>query len=629
MKCLCRQGRLEEAEAYLNNLVGSGKELHGSEVSFLVRALCESNMFDRAFELVREFGSSGLVPLDNAYGVWIKGLVQHGKLDEALEFFRQKRDSEGYVPSGPVRYNVLIWRLLRENRLQEAYDLLMDMNESCIPPDLVTMNAVLCFFCKAGMLGVAMDLYNSRSQFGLSPNHMAYKYLILTLCWDGSFKEVFSVLRSSIGRGFFPDRNTFAKLADALCRECKVDEMKELLRLALERNITPTAATYDRFISALCRAGRVEDGYLIQGEINRATAVVSYSKMIRGFVKLKRGDIAARLLVEINEKVHGHKKMRRLYRDVICCLLGMDNPRTRVLNLLEMLTRGKPHTHIFNRFIDAAGHACKADLAREVFELMLRCGIVPHASSHVLLLRSYLQSRRISDALILFYNLRCKGVACRRLYNSLIVGLCKSNRADIAQKFLFEMLKTGFNPSTDCYEELVQKLCQSKRFHEAIYLLNVYEKMGRQLTSFLGNTLLLSSLISPEMYDICVHLRGVELEEGGFSSKKMPSVILGAVSGRLRVNLHIKDLEELIAKCFPLDIFTYNVLLRKATTHDMDQACELFFRICQRGYEPNRWTYDVMVHGFAKHGRKDDAKRWVEEMYQKGFYPTKSTREFI
>ncbi|XP_045821186.1 pentatricopeptide repeat-containing protein At1g71210, mitochondrial [Trifolium pratense] len=624
VKFMCKQGRLDEAEDYLNGLLGSGKKLRGSEVGFLVGSLCERNRFEHAVELVKEFGNSGLVPMEHAYGVCVKGLVNGGRLDEALGFFRQKRDSGGYVPGSP-RYNMLICRLLRESRLHEVYDLLMDMNESCIPPDMVTMNAVLCFFCKTGMVDVALQLYKSRSQFGLNPNQMAYKYLILTLCWDGSVKEAYSVLKSSIGNGLFLDTQTFTTLASALCRERKVDEMKELIHLAVERGFTPSAVTYDKFISALCQAGRVEDGYLIHGELNNATCGLSYSKMIKGFIKSKKGDIAARLLVEMKEK---HFELTRpLYRAVICSLLDMDNPIRRVLYLLDMLTHGKPDIQIFNFFIDGAVHANKPDLARELYDLMVRCNIVPTIISQALVLISYLKSGRIHYALKFFDSLRRQGVVSKKLYTSMVIGLCKNNKADIARDFLFEMLNAKLNPGIECYESLVQKLCSLKRYDEAINLVQVYMKRGRRLTSFLGNIFLCHSLTSPDVYDICVQIG--RAEEGESSPISTLSFVIGAFSGRLRVNRSIEELEELIAMCFPLDTYTYNLLLRRITNYDMNQACELVNRICQRGYEPNDWTYNIMVDGFKNHGRNDEAKQWVEEMHKKGFYPIENNRRNV
>nr|XP_025642038.1 pentatricopeptide repeat-containing protein At1g71210, mitochondrial [Arachis hypogaea] len=560
-------------------------------------ALCGSNRLDHAVRLVREFGNLGLVQLDHTYEVCIMDLVQGGRLDEALEFYRQKKEDEGYIP-GLGSYNVLIYKLLRENRLIEVYDLFTDMSETDVPPNTATMNAVLCFFCKAGMADVALDLFKSRSEFMLSPNHMAYKHLILALCWDGNAKEAFNVLKSSIHHRFIPDTGTFTRLANVLCRECMIDEMKELLHFALEWKIMPNASTYDNFIMALCRAGRVEDSYL------------------------NRGDIAARLLVEMKEK--GHKVTPALCRVVVCCLLQMDNSRSRFFSLFEMLSHNDRQHYIYDCFIDAAGHARQAELAWKVFELMQRNGIQPTSSSLILMLKAYLESGRTYDALNFFNNVWSRGLASRKLYNCLVVSLCKSKNPEPAYLLLQQMLRDGFHPSIECYENLVLELCSSKRYHEAVNLVNVYEKMGRQLTSFLGNVLLYQSMFSPEVYNACVRLRGVK--EEGKTDWSMLSFVVGAFYDHRRVS-HVEDLEELIAKCFPLDIYTYNLLLRKACKSDMGQAYELFERMRRRGFEPNRWTYTILVYGFKRHEMRDEAERWFQE--SKRILSNRETRMLI
>jgi len=622
VKRLCKKGRFDEAEEYVNGMLGSGKKLRDFEVSMLVGLLCERKKFERAVKLVKEFGNTGLVPLEHAYGVCIKGLVKGGRLDDALEFFRQTRDTEGSVPR-LYRYNMLICRLLRENRLREVYDLLMDMHESSIPPDRITMNVVLCFFCKIGMVNAALQLYESRSQFGLNPNTIAYKYLILNLCWDGSVKEAYSVFKRFIGNdNLFPDRQTFTTLANALCRECKVDEMKELMNLAKEREFTLSPVTHAKFILALCQAGRLEDGYDEHGKLDNATAKLYCDKMIEDFIKSNNGEIAARLLVEMKEK--NLRLTRFSCRAVICKLLDMDNPITRVTKLLDLLTQGKPDTKIFNFFIDGAGHANNTDLVREVYELMPRNNIVPTLLSQRLVLNSYLRNGKIFYALNFFNSLRHLGVVSKKLYCSMVIGLCKSNKVDIAHDFFFEMLNAGVNPDIECFESLVGKLCSLQRYHKAINLVQVYMKGGRRLTSFLGNTLLWHSSLSPDVYGILVHLRGAE--EGENCPISSLSFVIGAFSGCLSVNRSIEELEKLIAMCFPLDTHTYNQLLRRVASYDMNQACELFNRMCQRGCKPNGWTYNFMVRGFLNHGRNDEAKHWVEEMHRKGFDLTDSTR---
>ncbi|KAI3669347.1 hypothetical protein L6452_40580 [Arctium lappa] len=59
----------------------------------------------------------------------------------------------------------------------------------------------------------------------------------------------------------------------------------------------------------------------------------------------------------------------------------------------------------------------------------------------------------------------------------------------------------------------------------------------------------------------------------------------------------------------------------------VDDASLLFQKICQNGHEPNQWTYETLVHGFCRHGRKTDAKVWVEEMLRRGFVPSTRNRK--
>lgn len=627
VKWFCKQNMLDEAEGYLRRLVTDGRsgKVNGSVVGVLIHALCKHKKFKQAGKLLDEFRGSGLV-LDSAYAVWIGDLAQAGRLDEALKIFQSKKSLEGYVPD-VFRYNILIGRLLRENRLEEVFDLLLEMKEDGISPDQVTMNAALCFFCKAGMVDIALELYNSRFEFGLSPNSMAYNYLINTFCGNGSIDEAYRVLKYSMDQGYFPGRKTFSILADALCREGKLDKMKELVMFALERNLMPSESTYDMFITTLCKTKRVEDGYLIHEELNRISEVrreSTYINLISGFCKLHKGDIAARLLIEMQE--HGYSPTHKMFREVICSLCDMENPDKRFFNLLEMqLSCREPTCRIYNIFIYGAGHAKKPELARLVFEMMQRSGIKPNLSSEILMLQSYLKSERISDALNFFNDLRHRREIGRRLYSAMITGLCKAKRADIALDMLREMREKGVVPSDNCYEFLIQLLCWNKEYNTAVNLIKDLEKVGRHITSFIGNILLLHSLKTQELYEAWVRLRELQSE---ISDMSILGLVIGSFSGRIRVSQDIENLEEVIAKCFPLDVVTYNLLIRSFSNSSMDYACALFYRMSQKGYEPNRWTYDILVQGFLKHRRTDEANRWLKAMHRKGFSPTEHTMRF-
>uniref|UniRef100_A0A2P2L703 Uncharacterized protein MANES_01G175200 n=1 Tax=Rhizophora mucronata TaxID=61149 RepID=A0A2P2L703_RHIMU len=633
VKSFCKQKLFDQAESYLRRALLNDQDRgfgdsYGYAVSFLVDALCKDDQFEKARNVIDVYIELGEVPVEPAYDAWFRNLAQSGKLGEALEFLQKQKSFKGYVP-GIFRYNGLLLRLLKEDHLEEACDLLTEMIESQISPDAITMNAALRFFCKAGMVDVALDLYNSRSDFGISPNTMTYNCLINALLGDGSTDEAYRVLRNSAGQGYFPGRRTFIILADALCREGKLDKMKELLLYTLEQNFIPSDSTYDKFISALCRAGRVEDGYMIHKQlcrINRVAKITTYVNLINGFRKLCRGDIAARLLLEMQDK--GYDPRKPLVRSVIECLCHMENPELHFFKLLGMqLSHREPNCYTYNFFISGAGYAKRPDLGRQVFEMMERSGILPNVISEILMLQCFLKSQRISDALNFLDVVRHRrGKIGKRLYNTMVVGLCKANKVDLALDFLKKMLSEGLTPSIYCFEELVSLLCSSKRYDTVIHLIDELGREGRCISSFIGNQILLHAFNGDELHKTWIRYKEAQSETSyGLS---VLGQLIGSVSTHNRLSQQVYNLDEVIDECFPPDTFTYNLLLRKLCISDVDHACELFNRMCQKGHEPNRWTYDVMVRSLFKQGRVAEADRWMMAMDRGGFHLIESPKRF-
>lgn len=631
VKSFCKQKDLDRAEEYLRRLMAkdvNGKvALNGVLVATFVDALCKDKQFQRAGVLVEEVKELGNVPLEPAYGVWIRDLLNAGKLDGALEFLKGKKEVDGYVPD-VFRYNSLVSRLLRQSRLEEVLDLLIEMKEQNILPDGLTMNATLCFFCKAGMLDVAMELYDSRAEFGLSVNGMAYNYLINSLFGNVSVDEAYQVLIKAIDQGYFPGRKTFSIIADALCREKKLDKMMELVVVALEKNFVLSNLIYDKFISALCMSKKLEDGYLLHGQLDRLHKITSrntYFNLIRGFYKAGRGDIAASLLIEMQEK--GHIPNRKLFRSVICRLCQMDDPEKQFFRLLEMqLFRYEPTCHLYNFFIDGAGHAGKHHLAKQVYEIMVRNGIAPSLKSDILMLQGYLKSDKIADALNFFRDLSKRREIRRKLFHTMIVGLCRAGKSIYALEIFWEMREKQLRPSVECYEELVKLLCSRKEYYVALEVIDDLSKIGRPMSSFIGNVLLLHSCSSRELFNAWYSSRHMQ----NLTAHSMTlGKLIDAFSDSIRGEQDINTLEELIRQCFPLDLYTYNMLLRRLSVSKINISYEYLKELHKKGYEPNQWSYDIVVRGLLKIGRVAEARKIMEEMFRKGFDLTEPTRLYV
>ncbi|KAL9660076.1 hypothetical protein QQ045_024887 [Rhodiola kirilowii] len=617
VKSFCRQKRLEEARSYVQRLMRDRDYLNGYIVGTLVDAFFENGKAEEALKLVDVFSVIGKKKdLELVYGILIRGLVRSGRLDDAVEFLKTKNLSEGFVPD-IFQCNQLIFRLLKENMLQEVYDLLMEMKEDGVLPDRVTMDAALCFLCKAGMVDAAVDLYNSRAEFGLSPSGMAYNYLVSTLCQEGRTEEAYNVLKSSVDQGYSSSKATFSILADALCREGKLDKVKELVFSALECNIVLRDSSYSNFISALCNANLVEDGYFTRQNFNKAEKVgpkQAYFRLIGSFNEIK-GDIAARLIMELQEK--GHTPNQKLLQAVVYCICQSRDPEQRFYQLLHMqLSRFGPSCDIFNYFIDGAGHAHKPLLARNVYELMRKNRILPNLDSDVLMLQSYLRSCRISDAISFFNEVKNRQVISQKFYNAMVAGLCKANKPVIAWDLVSKMRSdTKLVPSLECYELLVQSFCREKNYIMAVKAVNDMERAGYRISTFAGNALIWYSFQGKELYHAWTSVRDSSDEISG----SLLGQLIGIFSECIRANFSIEQLEELLGKCFPVDLYTYNLMLQRVSMMDIDAACNLFNRIRIKGYEPSRWTYDILVRGLFKHGRTAEAEKQVDDMFHRGF----------
>lgn len=622
VKSYCKRNDFERAEEYLRSVMEADMAgVDGYAMSTFITALCKSNQLEKASALMEEFKTMGTDTMHQhrVYSAWLGGLVRCGKTDDALAFMKDKQIAEEYVPD-VFRFNLLIHRLLRENRLVEVYDLLIEMNDRGVLPDNNTMNAVLCFLCKGGMRDIAMGLYNSKKELGLSVNRMGYNYLINTLSGEANAEDSYKVLKNSLEEGYFPGQKTLSIVTDALCREDKLDKVKELAMFILEQKIMSSNCVYDTFVAALCRADKVEEAYMFHellAGLNRESKKGAYYSMIHGFCKTDRGDIGAKLLMEMQESCF--RPSRRLFRDVLCCIFRMDKSENRFLGLLEMqLSHSQiSPSEIFEIFIDGAGHAGRPELALHVYDMMKENDFQPNLRCSILLLQCYLKCRKISDAIVLFCDMRMRWRS-KKLWNVMIVGLCRIREPEYAAKMLEYVQQAGLTPSLECYESLIKVYCDIGRYNDAIDLLNDMTRIGRRISSFIGNVFLLHSLKSRYLYEVWVAL---STNKSLTPASWMLGHLIGIFCGSLEGNYINDDMETLIQRCFEADLYTYNMMLRRLSTRRMDDFYLVVRRLREKGYAPNRWTYDTIIYGLARQGREEEARKWMKEMALQGFDP--------
>lgn len=91
-------------------------------------------------------------------------------------------------------------------------------------------------------------------------------------------------------------------------------------------------------------------------------------------------------------------------------------------------------------------------------------------------------------------------------------------------------------------------------------LVNEFRKSGWWIIFFIGNVFLYNAIKSKGVYEVWIWMRDVE--EKIFEMKVFGELI-GVFLGRVEMEGELKWLDEVIEKCYFLDMYMYNMLLKR------------------------------------------------------------------
>ena len=127
VKYLCKEKLLDEGKG---NYCRSGDRFgYAQALSFLVDGFCQNVSLVKAGKLIEEISELGVVPMEPGCGIWLTNLVQARDIDAAFPVPEEQGSLEGCVPD-VYQCNFLLFRLLKDNRLEDVYDLLIEMKEN-------------------------------------------------------------------------------------------------------------------------------------------------------------------------------------------------------------------------------------------------------------------------------------------------------------------------------------------------------------------------------------------------------------------------------------------------------------------------------------------------------------------
>ncbi|KAA3458532.1 pentatricopeptide repeat-containing protein mitochondrial [Gossypium australe] len=190
-------------------------------LNMIIKAYSKCLDVDGAIRVYREMGLYGCEPNAYTYGYIFKGLCEKGRVLQGFGLFKEMRE-KGLVPKGSA-YMILICSLAMEQRLDDAVDVVYDMLENSMAPDLLTYKTVI---------------ENDWSLWSKNKAVLVYMILICSLATEQRLDDAFDVVYDMLEHSMALYLLTYKTVLEELCGEGKSNDAFELLKDWKKRDLS-------------------------------------------------------------------------------------------------------------------------------------------------------------------------------------------------------------------------------------------------------------------------------------------------------------------------------------------------------------------------------------------------------
>ncbi|KAK7282565.1 hypothetical protein RIF29_11458 [Crotalaria pallida] len=303
---------------------------------------------DTALEHYKQFvNDAPMNPNPTTYRILIKGLVDNGRLERALEI-KQEMDSRGFVPD-PLVYHYLMLGCARGNDPERVFELFEDLKGKSgggVLEDGVVYGSLMKGYFLRGMEKEAMECYEEAVGVGskVKMSAVGYNSVLDALSKNGKFDEALKLFDRMM-REHAPPRTlavnlgSFNVMVDGYCGEERFKEAIEVFRKMGEFRCRPDTLSFNNLIEQLCNNGMIVEAEEVYGEMEGKGVnpdEVTYGLLMDTCFKENRPDDAA-----------GYFR--------------------------KMVDSGlRPNLAVYNRLVDGLVKVSKIDEAKSFFELMVK-----------------------------------------------------------------------------------------------------------------------------------------------------------------------------------------------------------------------------------------------------------------
>ncbi|KAI5647191.1 hypothetical protein M9H77_33196 [Catharanthus roseus] len=217
---LSQAGRMDDASFVVSKMRASGFCLDIISYNVLISGFCRKNKFDKAVELFEQMDESGVMPDRVTFNTLISYFGEKGHLG-IVHRLMEKMLKDGIRPN-IVTYGAMIHAHCEAGKLEEAMQIYKQMSSGPGPwgpgksPNTIIYNTLINAHCKANKIEIALSLLDDMKDKGVRPNTSTFNSLLRALQENHWLEKAFELMDQMTNMACNPDYITMEILTEWL-----------------------------------------------------------------------------------------------------------------------------------------------------------------------------------------------------------------------------------------------------------------------------------------------------------------------------------------------------------------------------------------------------------------------------
>ncbi|KAL2339614.1 hypothetical protein Fmac_007554 [Flemingia macrophylla] len=375
---LVRANDLDEAALYTRHSIYSNCRPTIFTINAVLTALLRQSRYSDLLSLHRFITQAGVVPNIITHNLVFQTYLDCRKPDTALEHYKQFLNDAPMNPS-PTTYRILIKGLVDNGKLDSAIDIKAEMDSKGFSPDPLVYHYLMLGHARASDDDAVLGLYEELRERlgGVVEDGVVFGCLMKGYFLKGMEKEAMECYEEALGKKKMSAVG-YNSVLDALSRNGRFDEaLKVFDRMMKEheppRRLSVNLGSFNVIVDGYCGQGRFEEAIKVfrkMGEFRCSPDTLSFNNLIERLCD-------SGLVVEA-EEVYGEMEGKGVSPDeftyglLMDACFGKDRADDAAGYFRKMVESGlRPNLAVYNRLVDGLVKVGKLDDAKSFFELMV------------------------------------------------------------------------------------------------------------------------------------------------------------------------------------------------------------------------------------------------------------------